>query len=597
MTTGTNAMQKKPPSAFDVFRNRNFTLMWSGQFVDTMGSALTSLAASILIFRLTGSAASVGLMLIATAAPSLLVGLVAGVFVDRYDRKMIMIAANVIRAVLVFLIPLLVPVNIVWLYVIVALSSAVGQFFDPAHESVLPELADEEELAAANSLMAISSFGSTAIGFAASGLIASAANINWAFYFDALSFFFGAVCIFLVKIKPMPKIETGSVRLVFQNIQAGMRHLFGTPILRSLFYVSVPVLISFGLSNSLLLPFATRALGATEFEYGIQEGMTSLGFVAGSLLMAGIFNRMHEGPWIAISFLGMGAAGIAYSMTHSITVAIIILTFSGFMNAPSAIGRRLVMQRNTPREMRGRVNSAFFVARDVLFLVGMGAAGLADLIDVRIMYLIASLLVLFGGIWVLFLPGLRQDLMQWRQAISLLRSAPSAPGLSGGRLATPADFDALVGVIPSLSALTSQERESLIQHGRIFDAPSGTAVIRHGDESDAAYFILSGRTMAGFPSPEGGFKRLEEQLQGDFFGEIAALTGARRTADVIAQEDTTLIQIPAQTLRSLMGNPVLSRLFLTKMTERLNRPSISDLPRFAGVDQQDLKDLRTEPLS
>ncbi|MGB2909157.1 MAG: MFS transporter, partial [Anaerolineales bacterium] len=568
MTTGTNAMQKKPPSAFDVFRNRNFTLMWSGQFVDTMGSALTSLAASILIFRLTGSAASVGLMLIATAAPSLLVGLVAGVFVDRYDRKMIMIAANVIRAVLVFLIPLLVPVNIVWLYVIVALSSAVGQFFDPAHESVLPELADEEELAAANSLMAISSFGSTAIGFAASGLIASAANISWAFYFNTLSFFFGAVCIFLVKIKPMPKIETGSVRLVFQNIQAGMRHLFGTPILRSLFYVSVPVLISFGLSNSLLLPFATRALGATEFEYGIQEGMTSLGFVAGSLLMAGIFNRMHEGPWIAISFLGMGAAGIAYSMTHSITVAIIILTFSGFMNAPSAIGRRLVMQRNTPREMRGRVNSAFFVARDVLFLVGMGAAGLADLIDVRIMYLIASLLVLFGGIWVLFLPGLRQDLMQWRQAISLLRSAPSAPGLSGGRLATPADFDALVGVIPSLSALTSQERESLIQHGRIFDAPSGTAVIRHGDESDAAYFILSGGTMAGFPSPEGSFKRLEEQLQGDFFGEIAALTGVRRTADVIAQEDTTLIQIPAQTLRSLMGNPVLSRLFLTKMTER-----------------------------
>jgi len=66
---------------------------------------------------------------------------------------------------------------------------------------------------------------------------------------------------------------------------------------------------------------------------------------------------------------------------------------------------------------------------------------------------------------------------------------------------------------------------------------------------------------------------------------------------VIAQEDTTLIQIPAQTLRSLMGNPLLSRLFMTKMTERLNRPSISDLPRFAGVDQQDLKDLRTEPVS
>jgi MFS family permease len=595
MSAPTNTIQKKSPSPFAIFRNRDFTLMWSGQFVDTMGSALTSLAASILIFRLTGSAASVGLMLIATAAPSLLVGLVAGVFVDRYDRKVIMIAANAIRAVLVFLIPILVPVNIAWLYIIVALSAAVGQFFDPAHESVLPEIADEEELAAANSLMAISSFGSTAIGFAASGLIASAASIEWAFYFDAISFLFGAFCILLIKIKPMEKIETGSVRLVIQNIQVGMRHLFNTPILRSLFYVSIPVIAAFGLTNSLLLPFATRALGASEFQYGIQEAMTSVGFVAGSLLMAGVFNRMHEGPWIAMGYLGMGAAGIAYSFTHSIPVAIVILTFSGFMNAPSSIGRRLIIQRNTPREMRGRVNSAFFVSRDILFLVGMGAAGLADIIDVRIMYLIGSLLILIGGVWVLFLPGLRQDVAQWRQAISMLRAAPSAPGLGVGRLATPVDFDLLLGVAPTLSALSGKERESLIQNSRIYDAPAGAAIIRYGDEGDSAYFILSGRTMVGFPSESGDYQRLAEMLQGDFFGEIAALTGARRTADVIAQEETTLLQIPARTLRVLMSNPVLSQLFLTKMTERLNRTTVSDLPRFAGVNQQDLRELRTEP--
>ncbi len=597
MTTTTGAIQGKPPSPFAVFRNRNFTLMWAGQFVDTMGSALTSLAASILIFRLTGSAASVGLMLIATAAPSLLVGLVAGVFVDRYDRKKIMIAANAIRAVLVFLIPVLVPRNITWLYVIVALSSAVGQFFDPAHESVLPEVADEEELASANSLMAISSFGSTAIGFAASGLIASAANISWAFYFDAISFLFGAVCIALIKIKPMPNIDTSSVKMVVQNIQIGMKHLFDTPILRSLFFVSIPVIISFGLSNSLLLPFATRALGATEFQYGIQEAMTSVGFVVGSLLMASLANRMHEGPLIALGYLGMGAAGIAYSATHSIPVAIFILTISGFMNAPTSIGRRLVMQRNTPREMRGRVNSAFFVSRDVLFLIGMGAAGLADVIDVRIMYLLGSLLVLVGGVWVLFLPGLRQDRAEWKRSVTLLRSAPTAPRLGTGRLAAPADFDLLVGVVPAFAGLSAKERENLTQHGSIFAAPTGTAILRYGDEGDAAYFILNGRTMVGFPSQKGSYERLAEMLQGDFFGEIAALTGTRRTADVVAQEDTVLYQVPAATLRSLMSNPLLSQLFLTKMTERLNQTSLKDMPRFAGVDQQDMKELRSEPAS
>ncbi len=189
-------------SPFAVFRNRNFSLLWTGQLISTMGSALSSLAASIYVFRVTNSALSVGLMLIATAAPSLFVGLFAGVFVDRYDRKKIMIAADIARAVLAVLIPVLVPFGIGWLYVLVALTSAIGQFFDPAHESMLPEVASDEELAAANSLIAISSFGSTAVGFAMAGLIASAADISWAFYLDAVSFVASAICVYLIRLNP-----------------------------------------------------------------------------------------------------------------------------------------------------------------------------------------------------------------------------------------------------------------------------------------------------------------------------------------------------------------------------------------------------------
>src|SRR5262245_36584314 len=125
-----SATSAKSISPLAVFRNRAFTLMWTGQLVSTVGSALSSLAASILVFRLTNSALSVGLMLMATAAPSLVVGLVAGVFVDRLDRRRIMLAADVLRAGLALLIPVLAPLNIGWLYIIVALSSAIGQFFD-----------------------------------------------------------------------------------------------------------------------------------------------------------------------------------------------------------------------------------------------------------------------------------------------------------------------------------------------------------------------------------------------------------------------------------------------------------------------------------
>lgn len=594
MTSIAASPQTPAPSPLSVFRNRAFTLMWSGQLISTIGTALSSLAASILVFRLTGSALSVGLMLMATAAPSLLVGLVAGVFVDRYDRRRIMIAADVLRAGLALLIPFLVPVNILWLYIMVALSSAVGQFFEPAHSSVLPEVASDDELAAANSLMAISSFGSTAIGFAASGLIASRYPIAWAFYADALSFAISAVCILLIRVKPMEAPgEDASVAVVVRNLRAGLRFLFDTPILRSLFVSSAPVIVGFGLSNALLLPFALRALHATEFEYGLQEGMTSVGFVAGSLLMASLADRWREGQWMALSFTGMALAGVAYAYTTSIPWAIVIVTLSGFLNAPSSIARRLVIQRHTPREMRGRVNSAFFVSRDVLFLVGMAAAGLADLIDVRLMYLLSSVMVLVAGAWVLFLPGLGQPATEWRRAMSLLRKAPAAPGLGAGRAATLADLDALAVLVPTLAALSARDRESLLSQGRVVQAPAGACVVRHGEAGDSAYFILAGRVAAGLPAPDGSYRALSTLEPGDFFGEIAALTGAARTADVAADEPTTLLQVPAPALRSLMRHPGLSQLVLAKMSERLARTYISDLPRFGGLDQATLRDLRT----
>ena len=92
-------------SMFAVFRKRDFSLMWSAQLVSTIGSSLTDLAAGILVFRLTHSVLSVGLTLMVTALPTLLVGLVAGVFVDRFDRKRILLASDLLRALLVVCIP------------------------------------------------------------------------------------------------------------------------------------------------------------------------------------------------------------------------------------------------------------------------------------------------------------------------------------------------------------------------------------------------------------------------------------------------------------------------------------------------------------
>jgi MFS family permease len=577
-------------SPFAVFRNRNFSLLWTGQLISTMGSALTSLAASIYIYRLTGSALSVGLMLMATAAPSLFVGLFAGVFVDRYDRKKIMIAADILRAILIMLIPLLAPFNVIWLYVIVMLTSAIGQFFDPAHESILPEVASDEDLSAANSLIAISSFGSTAIGFAAAGLIASAANINWAFYVDAITFVISALCVYLINIKPIQAEEETSVAVVIKNLRAGVRQLFNTPVLRSLFSVQVVVLISFGLSNTLLLPFALKALKATEFEYGLQEGLTSIGFVLASLLMAKVFDRLQAGAWLAISFLGMGLIGIVYSFLDSVPLAIALIAFSGFFNAPSSIGRRVIVQRNTPPEMRGRVSSAFFVARDVLFLIGMSAAGLADYIDVRLLYLIGASMLVLAGIALLFMPELGQSRAQWKRTINLLRGVEAAPRLGAGRPATMSEVERFIAHLPELRGMSPKERAQLASDTLLAEAQGGKLVTYRGEASDAAYFILKGSVGAGYIKDE-EYVILNYLHEGDFFGEVAALTGMQRTANIITEEDSEFLILPARVLKTLTKRyPSLNVMFHTLIGERLSQ---TELPRGTNFDQQLLRDLRT----
>jgi MFS family permease len=580
------------PTIFSVFRNRSFALMWSGQLVSTIGNALTSLAAGILVFRITGSALSVGLMLMATAIPTLFLGLVAGVFVDRYDRKRIMVWSNLIQAALVFAIPFLASISIVWLYVIVMLVSGVSQFFDPAHESVLPEIASDEELAAANSFMAISSFGSTAVGFAAAGLLASQFSIEWAFWIDGATFLLSAIFLMGVRVEKLGNDEKTSVGMVLRNMRTGAHHLFSSDILRSLLLIGLGVSVAIGLWNVLLLPFAERALGASEFVYGLQEGLTSVGFVLGSFLMAAVATRLREGQWIVISLVASGALGIVYAFVTDIPLAILLIAISGFFNAPLGVANRLLVQRNTTRENRGRVNSVFYVARDVFFLIGMGLAGLADIIDVRIMFAAASALSLVLGFVAAVMPGIGLPAAEWRRAVSLLRGASAAPGLGPARAASVADYDMLAGHVPAVATLSVAERRELAARTLIADAPAGTTIVRRGDASDAGYFVIEGRVVAGWDE-EGGYRPLETLNAGDFFGEIAALTGATRTANVVAEEDTVLLQVPSASLREMSTNEALNRLFLSKLTERMVRMNMVDLPRFSGIDQASLKELRS----
>ncbi len=582
------------PSMFAVFRRRDFSLLWMAQLISTAGSALTDLAAGIWVYRETGSALAVGLTLMATAIPSLIVGLLAGVYVDRHDRKRIMIITCLVQAVVVACIAFVVQADIiVGLYALLLLNAGVKQFFDPAHDSLIPELASDEELASANAFLSIASFGSTAIGFAGAGLLASTIGLTWAFIIDAASFVVGAVLIGLMGHYTMPPPEEdATVAVIMENLRSGLSTLFGTPIIRSLFIVGAFMFVAFGLWNVLLLPFSITVLGATEFEYGLQEGLTSVGFVIGSLLMARFANRLPEPAWIVVSLVGMGLAGLLYATATSVPFAILVVTISGLLQPPSSVSRAVLLQRNTPREMRGRVFSAFYVMRDVIFLIGMAGAGLADIIDIRVLIVVASCLLFVSAGFTLVAPGL--GIRTWGAAAARLRAAAAAPGIAGAprRVATMADFDRLAGRTSAFANLSPTQREAFIADASVHDIEAGTRVLEHGDAATSAYFILEGSTTAGVPT-EGGYRGLSTMAAGDFFGEIAALTGSVRTADVVADTNAVLLEVPAEALRGAMAVPEVDRLVMSTLNSRIQRTENADLPRLAGVDQASLKDLRT----
>ena len=242
--------------------------------------------------------------------------------------------------------------------------------------------------------------------------------------------------------------------------------------------------------------------------------------------------------------------------------------------------------------MRGRVFSAFYVMRDIIFLFGMAGAGLADVLDIRLLIIFSSTLLFVSAAFALVAPGL--GLASIRAASDRLRDAEAAPDVDATPLrpATVPDFGRVALHLPSFSRLSSEQRDAFLRDAQIRQVPAGTRVVEHGDVASSAYFILEGNAAAGIPD-EGGYRGLSTMGAGDFFGEIAALTGSPRTADVVADTDLTVMEVPAEALRTVMTVPEIRKLVLSTLTSRLLKTEAADLPRLAGIDQESLRDLRT----
>jgi CRP-like cAMP-binding protein len=210
-----------------------------------------------------------------------------------------------------------------------------------------------------------------------------------------------------------------------------------------------------------------------------------------------------------------------------------------------------------------------------------------------VMVVFSALILIVTAMFALVTPGIGRPAAEWRRGLAALRAAPSEVPVEL-RPATLADFDLLVGRLATFSRLSDPQRAAFLRGATVREVPEGARIIVHDDKATSAYFILDGETAAGHPEADGSYRGLSTMMTGDFFGEIAALTGSPRTADVVATKPSTLLEVPAESLRAVMDVPEVNKLLLSTLTERLLRSDQPDLPRLASMDQAALRDLRTK---
>lgn len=358
--------------------------------------------------------------------------------------------------------------------------------------------------------------------------------------------------IALVTVPRAKQIATdSSIRSVYINLKEGASFLKESPVLLSMLGVVLAMGITFGLWNSAMLPFSQDVLNVDELSYSLLEGIGLIGFVVGSLIMSVVTDRLREGQWIAISLISMGIVSILFSINSNFQIALILFILSALFNVPSYVGRSLLIQRNTTREVRGRVASVYFVVRDFSFVIGMALVGFADLFSIQTVLIWTSIGLTLIGIVSLFLPGLARPPKEWGHALELLRGISEAEGLATGRSVSMTDIAHLQEVVPSLASIPTSELQHVMADMTHTEARAGTVIVKQDEVNNNAYFILKGRVVVGHV--ENGKERVLAMLnEGDFFGEVAALTGKPRTANILAEDEVELLRVPAKTLQKMV---------------------------------------------
>jgi MFS family permease len=395
-----------------LWRNRDFVKLWLGKTISSFGSQISGTALPLLaLLSLNASPAAMGLLGAMGTLPVLLVGLPAGVWVDRMRRRPILIGADIGRALLLLSIPLAAAfdqLTLLQLYIVAALAGVLTVFFEVADQSFLPSVIGRDELVEGNSKLGVSDSMAEISGPAIGGGLVQLVGAPLAVLVDAVSYVVSAVLIGGIRTPEVAPERPESPQSMRQEIGEGLRLALGDPRLRALTLSSATASFFGNFIGALYGFYIVRDLELSPLMFGVLIGSGGIGALVGAIVSGRVARRFGVGRTVLVAFLLAGGLQLFLPLAGSLpkVVAAGVLLGTQVVGdvfwAIHRINEISLRQRLTPDRLLGRIN-----ASTQFLVMGMGPLGLlvggvlGEVLGSQVTLAIAVAGMLSGAVWLI----------------------------------------------------------------------------------------------------------------------------------------------------------------------------------------------------
>jgi len=378
-----------------------------GQIISQLGDRLDQMALIGFVYmRAPGSTIEIAKILSFTILPVFLIGPVAGVYVDRWERRRTMYTSDFLRSALVLIIPLCLfyGKSLAPIYLIIFIVFSIGRFFVPAKLSIIPELVDKKDLLIANSLVNTTGMIAAILGFGISGVVVEWLGPKSGFYLDALSFLISGTLIFLIRKKSSGPMNLTRVsheivevisKSVFQELKEGILYFIRQKQIRFTAGIIFALWSALGAIYVVLIVFVQKTLHSATKDLGLLIMFLGIGLFLGSLVYGRFGQRLSHYKTIFASLALSGTMLIVFALAihrHPyFSVAAAVSLCLGLSVAPIMIASNTIIHRASDNGMMGKTFSSLEIVMHLGFLLFMF---ISSLLAERLSHL--SILVVVG---------------------------------------------------------------------------------------------------------------------------------------------------------------------------------------------------------